>query len=220
MTRAMRGAATVVLLTTVTEVARSQTAEAVLTAAGERYASIHTLAAPFTQTIVNPMLGAPVETRGMLYIEPPNRFAMRFSEPDGDRIVVDGEWMWAYAPSSVEGQVIRQRIPKSGGITPNLIAQFVERPLERYRVEYGGEGTVGGDAVDVVVLYPYNEDALGFKNATVSFSRSSRLPVRIDLTELSGQQRVIVLTRLQLNEPIDAAEFRFAVPRGVRVITP
>ena len=61
---------------------------------------------------------------------------------------------------------------------------------------------------------------MGFKDATVSFGRSSRLPVRIDLTELSGQQRIILLADLALNRPVDPAEFRFEVPRGVRVVTP
>ena len=97
-------------------VAQAQTAESVLAAAESRYASITTMQAPFVQTIINPMLGGPVEARGMLYIEKPGLFAMRFSDPEGDRIVVDGDWMWAYAPSSVDGQVIRQRIPETGGL--------------------------------------------------------------------------------------------------------
>ena len=209
-----------VLLIAVSTGAHAQTAESVLAAAESRYASTTTMQAPFVQTIINPMLGNPLETRGSLYIQKPNYFAMRFSDPEGDRIVVDGDWMWAYAPSSVEGQVIRQRIPETGGLTPNLIAQFVERPLERYRVEYHGGGSVNGEAVDVVVLHPDNPDAMGFKDATVSFGRSSRLPVRIDLTELSGQQRIILLADLALNRPVDPAEFRFEVPRGVRVVTP
>jgi outer membrane lipoprotein carrier protein len=210
----------VALLSVATQAAHAQSAESVLAAAETRYASITTMQAPFVQTIINPMLGSPLETRGSLYIQKPSYFAMRFSDPEGDRIVVDGDWMWAYAPSSVEGQVIRQRIPETGGLTPNLIAQFVERPLERYRVEYHGSGSVNGEAVDVIVLHPDNPDAMGFKDATVSFGRSSRLPVRIDLTELSGQQRIILLADLALNRPIDPGEFRFDVPRGVRVVTP
>lgn len=211
---------TIALVVTATDVVQPQTAESVLAAAAARYAGIRTFHASFVQTIINEMLGGPVETRGMLYIEKPGLFAMRFSEPEGDRIVVDGEWMWAYAPSSVEGQVLRQRVPQTGGLTPNLIAQFVEEPLDRYRVEYHGSGVVGGEAVDVIALHPFDRDAMGFRDATVSFGRSSRLPVRIDLTELSGQQRIIVLADLRLDRPIDTAEFRFEVPRGVRVVTP
>jgi len=214
------GGAAALVLATAAGVAQAQTAESVLAAAESRYASITTMQTPFVQTIINPMLGGPVQTRGSLYIQKPDYFAMRFSDPEGDRIVVDGEWMWAYAPSSVEGQVIRQRIPETGGLTPNLIAQFVERPLDRYRVEYHDTGTVNGEVVDVVVLHPHNPDAMGFKTATVSFGRSSRLPVRIDLIELSGQQRIILLADLALDRSIDPAEFRFDVPKGVRVVTP
>ena len=123
------GGAAALLLAGAAGIAQAQTAESVLAAAESRYASITTMQAPFVQTIINPMLGGPVQTRGSLYIQKPGHFAMRFSDPEGDRIVVDGEWMWAYAPSSVEGQVIRQHIPETGGLTPNLIAQFVERAL-------------------------------------------------------------------------------------------
>lgn len=220
MTTVARGLIALALTVTVADAALPQTAESVLAAAEQRYAGVQTLHAPFVQTIINEMLGDPLETRGMLYIEKPGLFSMRFTEPEGDRIVVDGEWMWAYAPSSVEGQVLRQRVPQTGGLTPNLIAQFVEQPLDRYRVEYHGSGSVSGEIVDVIALHPYDRDAMGFRDATVSFGRSSQLPVRIDLTELSGQQRIIVLADLRLNRPIDAAEFRFEVPRGVRVVTP
>ena len=69
------------------------------------------LRADFEQTITNPMLGGPEVSHGVLYLAPPGRFAMRFGEPAGDRIVADGKWLWAYTPSTVPDQVIRQAIP-------------------------------------------------------------------------------------------------------------
>ncbi|MCH8841319.1 MAG: hypothetical protein IH831_11745, partial [Planctomycetes bacterium] len=75
---------------------------------------------------------------GVLFLVPPDRFAMRFEEPEGDRIVADGEWLWAYTPSTVPDQVIRQPIPRFGVATPNLFGQFVDDRLV---------GEIDGDAL-------------------------------------------------------------------------
>ena len=92
----------------------AQDATLALRRAEQVYRSLNTLTAEFSQILENPLLGDPEASRGTLFLEPPNRFAMRFSDPEGDRIVADGTWLWAYAPSSVPDQVIRQPIPTQG----------------------------------------------------------------------------------------------------------
>src|ERR1051325_2425375 len=118
--------------------ARSQVPDPwpVLDHASQMYQTIRTLSAQFVQIIENPMIGAPDTTRGKLYQMRPSRFAMRFTEPKGDRIVADGRDLWVYSPRTARGQVIRSRIPEVGTTGPNLIGQFVERPRERYRARY------------------------------------------------------------------------------------
>ena len=81
----------------------------VLDHASQTYQTITTLSADFVQVIVNPMIGSPDTTRGRLYQMRPSRFAMRFTEPKGDRIVADGRYLWLYTPSTTPGQVIRDR---------------------------------------------------------------------------------------------------------------
>src|SRR5207249_10531486 len=100
----------------------------VLDHASQTYQTIANLSADFLQVVANPMIGAPDTTRGRLYQMRPSRFAMRFTDPKGDRIVADGRYLWLYTPSTTPGQVIRSRIPEVGTTGPNLIGQFVERP--------------------------------------------------------------------------------------------
>ncbi len=197
----------------------AQGAVSALERAEDTYHTLETLTAQFTQTIVNPMLGSPEVSRGTVYLVPPSKFAMRFSEPSGDRIVADGTWLWAYAPSSIPGQVIRQPIPTLGAASPNLLAQFVDRPLEHYRAGYVGEESLNGEKVDVVRLLPRTAD-LPFRSAEIAISRETGLVLRLDVREVSGQQRTLLFEGLQLNQPIPAAELKFEVPDGVRVVTP
>lgn len=197
----------------------AQEALKALTRAEQTYERISSLRAEFVQTIVNPMLGGPEESRGVLYLQPPRRFAMRFDEPSGDRIVVDGTWLWTYAPSSVPQQVIKQPVPTGGTSTPNLVAQFVERPLERYEARSAGVDTIHGQVVDLVHLDPKFDDT-GFTEAVIAVGRIDGLLWRIALREETGQRRTLVFERIRTDLPIPDGEFSFVPPSGTRVVTP
>lgn len=197
----------------------AQDAAEVLARAERAYERLTSLEAAFVQTIVNPMLGGPETSTGVLYLRPPSEFAMRFRDPEGDRIVVDGTWLWTYAPSSVPNQVIKQPIPVGGTATPNLMAQFVQRPLERYQAAYVGQDTIHGELVDLVRLDP-KQKGTGFTEAVIAVARRDGLLRRITLREESGQRRTLVFERLKPNHAIANREFSFQVPRGTRVVTP
>ncbi len=187
--------------------------------AEQTYRSIETLSAHFVQTLENPMLGDPAVSTGTLYLAPPSQFAMRFEEPEGDRIVCDGTWLWIYLPSSVPNQVFRQPIPKRGAATPNLFAQFVERPLERYRASFIADDNVAGIVVDVVRLVPRRDDD-PFAEVEVSIARATGLVRRLVIQEPAGQKRTMVFDRIHVDEAIPDARFEFVVPEGARVIVP
>jgi outer membrane lipoprotein carrier protein len=213
----MKAALLAALLTPASLVA--QDAPAALARAERAYRALRTVRAEFEQTITNPMLGAPEVSRGTLYLAPPDRFAMRFVEPAGDRIVVDGRWLWAYTPSTVPGQVIRQPMPTAGTATPNLFAQFVDRPLERYEATYAGRDVVAGDSVELVTLVPTTTD-MPFRSATIAISLKTGWLRRLVIAETSRQRRTLVLTSFSPNVAIPPAEVAFTVPRGVKVVTP
>src|SRR2546428_595147 len=130
----------------------------VLDHASQTYQTIANLSADFVQVVANPMIGAPDTTRGRLYQMRPSRFAMRFTDPKGDRIVADGRYLWLYTPSTTPGQVIRSRIPEVGTTGPNLIGQFVERPRERYTARYVRSDSLGAGVADIVTLKPKTGD--------------------------------------------------------------
>jgi outer membrane lipoprotein carrier protein len=208
---------TALALATLPAPSATQDAATALERAEAAYRNLTTLTASFTQTLDNPMLGTET-AEGVLYLERPNRFAMRFTDPAGDRIVVDGTWLWLYAPSSVPEQVIRQPVPSSGMTTPNLMGQFADRPLERYEARYVRADTVGGSRVDVVALVP-RQQGLGFRSAEISIDDDG-LFRRIRLVEDSGQRRTLMLDDLRTGAQIPEGELRFAPPDGVRIVVP
>ncbi len=189
----------------------------ILDRASASFDTVRTLQADFVQIVDNPMLGSPDTTRGRLYQRRPSYFAMRFSEPQHDRIVADGRRLWLYTPSTTPDQVIRTMIPGTGTTGPNLIGQFVEHPRERYTARYVRADSLPDGAVDVVALTPRAQD-LPYSEATVWIAKQDGLVRRIDLVENTGQRRTITLQHLTVNGTIPPREFRFSPTSGVRVV--
>ncbi|MGH9259204.1 MAG: outer membrane lipoprotein chaperone LolA [Acidimicrobiales bacterium] len=178
---------------------------------------MRTLSADFMQVVVNPLVGEPDTSRGRLYQMRPNHFAMRFSDPRGDRIVADGRYVWVYTPSTTPGQVIRAAIPDAGPTGPNLIGQFVEAPRERYRARYLRADSLATGWTDVVTLAPRENDG-PWTDAVIWVDRTDALLRRIEIVEASGQRRIIALRNLKVNAGVPNGEITFSPPAGVRVV--
>ncbi len=185
--------------------------------ASQTYQTVTSLSAEFVQVITNPMIGTPDTTHGRLYQMRPSRFAMRFTDPKGDRIVADGRFLWLYTPSTTPGQVIRSRIPEYGTTGPNLIGQFVEQPRERYTAHYVRADSLDHTLVDVIRLMPKAHDR-PYSEAVIWVGREDGLVHRLDLTEASGQERTVILRKLQVNGGVPGRELTFSPPSGVRVV--
>ena len=186
--------------------------------ASATYQTITSLSADFVQIITNPMIGSPDTTRGRLYQMRPSRFAMRFTAPQGDRIVADGRFLWLYTPSTTPGQVIRSRIPEYGTTGPNLIGQFVEQPRERYTAQFvRADSLAEAGPVDVIRLVPKGHEQ-PYSEATIWVGREDGLVHRVDIEESSGQGRSVILRTIRVNVGVPGREVTFSPPAGVRVV--
>ena len=184
--------------------------------ASRAYRSLTSLRATFHQVIEDRMIGTQ-ESRGELVQAGSAELVMRFTDPAGDMIVLDGQYVWLYTPSTVPGQVIRMAIPHDPVYGPNVLSRILDRPTERYEVTAVGTESLDGQTVDVLRFTPLSPDPL-FATAIIAFDRQTALPRRLILDELTGIRRTLTLTRLRPNGPVRSGEFTFAVPAGVRVV--
>ena len=67
------------------------------------YRSLASLQADFEQVIDNPMIDS-AESKGTLVQSGDARLAMRFTDPPGEAIVIDGRNVWVYTPSTVRDE--------------------------------------------------------------------------------------------------------------------
>lgn len=207
------------LLATTTVAARAQSADAVLDRAVNAWSRVRTIRASFVQTLSNPLTGTSSESRGVFQEQRPNRLSIVFDDQDGDRIVEDGRYLWIYVPGSTPGQVLRRPATEAGSAAPiDLSQQFLASPHTRFRVTASSKGTVDGLAATELTLVPRHEGAAPFTRANVWVTDRDGLIRQFETEETSGVKRTIRLTDVTVNGPLDAAAFRFAVPRGVKVV--
>lgn len=201
---------------TVNSSVSAQNAEQILGRAGRTYRSLSSLQAEFTQEISDRMVGD-FQSKGTLYQAGNNFLLMRFSDPEGDKIVLDGSHAWIYTPSSAPGQVIRISIPADPVYGMNVVAWILDRPTERYRSTWLRDESIGGRVTDVLALEPLSP-SLPFTAVTVWIDRQDALPRKVVILENGGARRTLHLSGIRINRNLPEGTFKFSIPHGVRVI--
>jgi outer membrane lipoprotein carrier protein len=199
--------------------ARGQDAAAIVGRSARAYQALSSLRADFEQRIDDPLVDTAMTSRGTLVQAGQSKLAMRFSSPPEDRIIIDGEHVWVYTPSTTPGQVLRLALPSGGPVYGfNVLSWILDRPAERYRMQYLRSDRLNGRAVDVVQLVPTIPD-LPFSRAIVWLDRDDALPRRLEITERMGGTRTITLARLRPDAAVADSTFVFNEPPGVHVIS-
>ena len=196
--------------------AQTDDAAAIVERAARTYRGLRSFQADFRQVISDSMLGT-FESKGRLAQAGAGYLAMRFSHPEGDAIVMDGEHIWVYTPSTTPGQVIRMAIPSDPTFGPNVLAWILTNPSERYRSRYLRSDALGGRGMDVIGLRPVDA-SLPFTDATIWLDRYDFLPRRLEIRERGGQQRNLTFIGVEVNRRSSPDIFKFVVPSGARIV--
>jgi outer membrane lipoprotein carrier protein len=205
------------LLVVAPALARAQDANSIVGRSSRVYRSLSSLTADFVQVIDNPMIDS-AESRGTLVQAGPDKLAMRFTDPPGEAVIIDGRSIWVYTPSTTPGQVIRMAVPSGGPVYGyNMLAWLLDRPAERYTAAYLRADVLGGRSMDVVELVPAVPD-MPFERAVLWLDRADGLPRRLEIAEHSGAARTLTLSKVRVNQSVPDRTFQFEVPPGVRVV--
>jgi outer membrane lipoprotein carrier protein len=176
-----------------------------------------TVRATFEQTLKNPLTGTEARASGELLLEQPNRMAVTFTKPSGDRVVSDGKWLWVYLPSSAPNQVIKLPAKSKGISGVDMVGELLTAPTSRYTVADAGTATVGGRATHAVALTP-KEDGGAIAKATVWVDDVDGSLRQFEVTDANGLVRTVRMTSWTANGGLPSGAFRFTVPNGVRVV--
>jgi outer membrane lipoprotein carrier protein len=196
-------------------VSHAQSADAIIDRAAAAYSRLNTIRAEFRQTLTNPLTGSTQTTTGVLLRKKPNLLSVNFES--GDRVVADGSTLWLYLPSSVPGQVVRMPYSGANASAFDPAEEFLNSPRARFTVSSAGAATIGGRAAHVITLVPKRPNN-AFTSAKVWIDDKDSTIRQFDLESANGLRRHVVITSFTANPSLGRSNFRFAVPRGARVV--
>ncbi|HKW09436.1 MAG TPA: outer membrane lipoprotein chaperone LolA [Gemmatimonadaceae bacterium] len=208
----------VMLAAAAAPLAAQSTTDKVLDRAVAAWGKVKTARATFEQTVTNSLTGSSANARGEFQQQRPNRLAIRFTEPTGDRIVSDGASVWVYLPSSAPGQVVKRSAADASALPLDITGEFLTDPRSRYDITDAGSGTVAGHSTQALLLAPKTDTRAPFSKATIWVDDDDGLIRQFEVVEGTGVTRRVRITSLELNVPVDRATFTFTPPPGVRVV--
>jgi outer membrane lipoprotein carrier protein len=192
----------------------AQDADQVMERTARAYRGLTSFSADFWQVIDDAMLGT-FRSRGHLIQAGDDKLAMRFTDPAGEAIVLDGHDAWVYTPSTTPGQVMKISIAS----LPEFfnLSRLLTDPSRRFEARGLRQERVNGRLTDVVSLTPKDPN-LPFSEATIWVDRQDGLPRRLRFQERTGGVRTLTFSAVRGNDRVSAAAFTFVVPAGVRVV--
>ncbi len=205
-----------ILATTALSPLAGQSPDETLDRALAAYGKVKTIKASFTQTINNPLLGSSVTSKGEMVQEVPGRLSVRFTDPAGDVIVADGQWVWVYLPSTNPGQVIKMRAGEGTAGTPDVTSQFLDSPKSRYTISDAGRGRVAGRPAHALRLVP-KVDSMPFTQATIWVDDADGFVRQFETVDENGVVRRVTIGQLAVNVPVDRRAFTFTPPKDAKV---
>ena len=185
----------------------------ILLRAESAYDAVRTLQAEFVQDLSVPLLESTQRSRGTIFHRKPDRFLMRFSDPQGDVVVADGEQVWLYYPSNDPGQVVRTSSGQAGRL--DLQREFLSNPTERFNATLEGSEVVAGRPARVLRLVPRQQSP--YRQVRLWIDDQDALARRFEITESNDAVRTVELRNLRVNATLPDDLFVFTPPAGVQI---
>jgi len=191
--------------------------QVLLDRAREVYDGLTSMQAVFEQTIEIPLLGRRRDGSGSWYQKGPGRFKMDFTDPEGDVIVADGQFLWLYYPSTHPGQVIRSAIDANvtGAGMVDLQGRIFEEADSGYDAVLQGTDDVKGHVTWRIALTPTGESP--YRRVRVWVDEDSFLVRRFEILVENETVRTVILDELRPNDSIADSVFEFVPPEGTDV---
>lgn len=172
------------------------------------------LEARFDQTLISGAFGAGVEESGRMFLERPGRMRWDYNDPEVKIALVDGDRTWLFLAE--EKQLWEGRLDEADSLLPTLMAgseplsnlfdaSLVETPKSRrglYRLRLAPKGA--SETFEEVVLTLRGPD----------FALEE-----VEVLDLTGNRMRYRFTRIQRNQGLPEAAFRFEAPAGTEIVT-
>jgi outer membrane lipoprotein-sorting protein len=171
-------------------------------------ATLRTLTARFTETTTSSLLTRPLIARGIVAVERPLRVVLRYEEPEARVVLIDGDRLTASWP----GRHIKQ-VTHIAGAQRRVQKYFVDSTPAELRSHFEIQSQKADDRPGTyrLTMVPKRKQIReGLSRLELWLDQSSLLLSAMRMTFPNGDTKLMTLTDVAPNIPIDPAVFTIA----------
>ncbi len=199
----------VAILMSIGDQAIAQGADDVFDRLKDKYDSIESIRAEFSQTMTSSYMDEEATSRGVLVIKGDHYRV----ETEGQTLVTNGDVTWVYMPS--QNQVLINDYNEDEQTFS--ISDFLFNYDDNFNASTVTTSQIGGKRHFVLTLTPTKDDAF-FTEATLSLRESDNVITRLQVVDVNGTTMIFNLENIQLNPSLKDNTFSFTPPEGTEVI--
>jgi outer membrane lipoprotein carrier protein len=200
----------ILIMGMINTVAFGQSAQEIVKHVEEKYRSIQTFSAEFTETFTWKLAKESRTTKGRFFIKKPDKFRLASEK---QTISSDGKIVWRYAPQDSQVFVTDAESDPDFPLLKNLLFDYVEN----YSHILLGEEKLGDTSTYRLKLIPKKEDAY-ISEMQVWIDKKEWLTRKVIYTDIHDNATTYLLANIQINKKIDDKTFIFTIPQDVEVI--
>ncbi len=189
--------------------AQAQDADAVFQRLLDKYETISSLRASFTQTMTTPYSDDEASFSGRLMLQG-DQYRV---ETGTEVLIVNERETFVYRPQEQQ-LLINDTVNDENSFSPS---EFLLDYHQRFDVAEASAETLNGERHYRLTLLPRNPDSF-FLEATLWMRDRDALITRLEVLDANETRMIFELDDLELNPPLAPDTFRFTAPEGVEVI--
>ena len=168
-------------------------------------ATLKTLTARFAETTTSSLLTRPLVARGIVAVERPSRVVLRYEEPEARVVLIDGDRLTASWP----GRHLKQ-VTNIAGAQRRVQKYFVDSTPAELRSHFEIQSQKADDPPGTyrLTMVPKRKQIReGLSRLELWLDQSSLLLSAMRMTFPNGDTKLMILTDVVPNAPIDPAVF-------------
>lgn len=177
----------------------------------ERYDSVSTVGADFTQEVFSKAAAKPFITGGLVYLKKPGKMRWIYAGEGKDELISNGARMWFYQPD-LNQAVERPQAGPASSISTDFLSG-VGNLKRDFSIKLFSER----QGLITLELVPKERQA-NLKRLFLTLDKKDYLIVKTSVEDLFGGRTDVSFKRMRINEPMDDAFFDFTPPKGVVMI--
>lgn len=190
----------------------AQEASEIVSKLQKKYESINSIKAEFTQEVTSKGMPA-MKSEGKVWLKKPGKMRWEYKKPAKDLIVSDGKTIWLFQPDL--NQVMERKASTAASSMATDFLSGIGSVEKEFDVKLSDV-----EAINHVLILTPRQEQPGLSKLILEVDKENFIVKKTIITDHFGNQTAVAFDGVKLNASMKDSLFRYAPPKGAKVVRP